>query len=225
MNNINNIRIAMMELFYKNKKKLIPDDVAEYFITKLDDINHNQEMIKILGDDITQNLYDVVRLNFSDMYLSFKGLNNLIVLEDDDKAKKIRDTFFMKQKDGSFIFLGNLIDIDEYATKKLFSFLKHSTYSPHVFEYDFDIMDLKKFNQLSGESLLDYKNYIDEYLKCMVAVITKNHPKLENARFQIELENWKKYMSLNKFGYRLDAYNKASELANVNETVEEDEKE
>ncbi len=205
MKNIKNINIAIMELYHKAESGQIKQEVAEYFIDKLDTICHevnfankrsgllanNLNIFKEVGDIST---FLTPKISF-EQEVGKKEINLHFI--EDKYSENARKVFFMKERGGSYIYLGSVIDLDSEIDNEIYLNLTKSLLSPYTYEQIAE--DKMLFEKLDKNSLLKYKSFIDKNIKCLSSM-TKDDKKIMQI-YQKSLE--KEYLS-----YRFDVYKK-----------------
>lgn len=211
--------MAMMELYSIGKSSSIYSVYTDYFILKLDDINHNSEVASQFRTPI-QNISDIFMDNYNEIFLGYSSEKKSF-LKENEKGKLIRDTFFKEDSNGSFVYLGSLINLSEDVKEKLEHYFKNALLSPNNLHYEYSqrMLDIDKFSKLSESELLKYKKFIDENIDCYAILLTRN--KLKNKEDMVKklYNSWRENMSRNKLDYRLNAYDKATELLLEEEKV------
>ena len=211
--------MAMMELYSIGKSSLKYSVYTDYFILKLDDINHNSEVASQFRTPI-QNISDIFMDNYNEIFLGYSSEKKSF-LKENEKGRLIRDTFFKEDSNGSFVYLGSLINLSEDVKEKLEHYFKNALLSPHNLHYDYSqrMLDIDKFSKLSESELLKYKKFIDENIDCYAILLTRNNLKNKEDMVKKLYNSWRENMSRNKLDYRLNAYDKATELLLEEEKV------
>ena len=215
---IDNITIAMMELFYKFKYHLreeIEELDAYYFMTKLDELNRKNESAIIKANGNLSKISDVLLHCYNEIHLGYYGRNaETTQLEESDRGKYVRELFFKEKPDGEYIYLGALIPLEEEINTKLAHYLKNALLSPELLDHDYTMkaIDKKKFDSLSQEGLNKYKSFIDTNIKCYASLLTHhNKSKIKEVESKI-YSAWRKNMTSACLDYRLNAYDRACEI-------------
>ena len=211
--------MAMMELYSIGKSSSIYSVYTDYFILKLDDINHNSEVASQFRTPI-QNISDIFMDNYNEIFLGYSSEKKSF-LKENEKGKLIRDTFFKEDSNGSFVYLGSLINLSEDVKEKLEHYFKNALLSPNNLHYEYSqrMLDIDKFSKLSESELLKYKKFIDENIDCYAILLTRNNLKNKEDMVKKLYNSWRENMSRNKLDYRLNAYDKATELLLEEEKV------
>lgn len=201
---IDNIRFAMMEIFSQYKQGKISQEVAEYFVAQLDNVQREKNV---------QNLSQIIyNFEHAEIDISFDDKGSPYIWEE-EHSKLVRESFFMDQGDKYPIYLGDLIKLKEDITDSLVYFLNQGFYFPTIkslwsgMDYEFD---KDRFFKLSKNELNKYRKYINDLISsCSVMKfgrLCSNN--IEQKRFEYEMiEDWQKYMIKNSMAYRIDAYN------------------
>lgn len=210
---IDNITMAMLELYNIGKTNPVNRLDSNYFILKLDDINKNKDVSKYFSNGPIQNISDILVDSFNEIFLGYSDEHEY--LEENQKGKIIRETFFKKDVDGAQIFLGSLIGLTEEVYEKLGHYFKNAILSPNNLHYDHTsrMIDIDKFSKISNKQLLDYKEFIDDNLNCYASLIERDHPSLMISTKEKLYKKWRRDLMAEKLDYRLEAYDKACELA------------
>lgn len=213
MKNIKSIKIAIMELFQKANNGEIKQEVAEYFIDKLDTIGYEtNQYVKRSGlysNNLSfyKNLEDILPYLAPKIYFEQERAKNEIILlqlNEDKFGENARKVFFMKQRDGSYIYLGSLIDLDKDINNEVYININKANISPYTYEQLAD--DKNLFNKLNEIYLEKYKNFIDKNIKCICAMLKNNEN--DNEKFNSYLKTWQKSLEKEGLSYRFDIYKK-----------------
>ena len=213
-----NITLAMMELYSMGQKSSAHATISDYFILKLDDINHNKEVSKYFSNLPIQNISDILVENYNEIFLGYSSEKKTHIIEN-EKGKLLRETFFKDDNNGSHIYLGSLITLPSEVKEKLSHYFRNALISPNLFKHDFEslMLDADKFSKLSDKELLHYKKFIDENMDCYATLLSTNSRVKKEDLLQKIQEEWKKTMLTNKYSHRLKAYDKACELESEDE--------
>ena len=177
MKNINNIRIAIMELFDKAQKGEIKERVAVYFIEHLDAITTEpNELLKSYSKTRVinnKNIADVVEYLVPE--LAFEDdRKGKFYLNENKQAENARDILFMR--DGkNYIYLGSLIDIDEDITKEIYLSIAKANESPSLYRQVHG--DKALFDTLDKKYIDKYQKFIEKNLRCLSAIVNKDKDK------------------------------------------------
>ena len=177
MKNINNIRIAIMELFDKAQKGEIKERVAVYFIEHLDAITTEpNELLKSYSKTRVinnKNIADVVEYLVPE--LAFEDdRKGKFYLNENKQAENDRDILFMR--DGkNYIYLGSLIDIDEDITKEIYLSIAKANESPSLYRQVHG--DKALFDTLDKKYIDKYQKFIEKNLRCLSAIVNKDKDK------------------------------------------------
>ena len=209
MKNIKNIKIAIMELFQKANEGVIKEEVAEYFIDKLDTISYEiNQSVKRSGlhtNNLTIYKYfdDIlVYLNpkiYFELEKNKKEVN--IQLIEDKFGENARKVFFMKQHNGSYVYLGSIIDLDKDIDNEVYLNIKRATISPYTYEQIAD--DNTLFSRLNKINIEKYKAFIDKNLRCLSAMVDKNN---HQKSYDALKDEWIKEIKKEGLDYRIDYF-------------------
>lgn len=177
MKNINNIRIAIMELFDKAQKGEIKERVAVYFIEHLDAITTEpNELLKSYSKTRVinnKNIADVVEYLVPELVFE-DDRKEKFYLNENKQAENARDILFMR--DGkNYIYLGSLIDIDEDITKEIYLSIAKANESPSLYRQVHG--DKVLFDTLDKKYIDKYQKFIEKNLRCLSAIVNKDKDK------------------------------------------------
>ena len=177
MKNINNIRIAIMELFDKAQKGEIKERVAVYFIEHLDAITTEpNELLKSYSKTRVinnKNIADVVEYLVPELVFE-DDRKGKFYLNENKQAENARDILFMR--DGkNYIYLGSLIDIDEDITKETYLNIAKANESPSLYRQVHG--DKALFDTLDKKYIDKYQKFIEKNLRCLSAIVNKDKDK------------------------------------------------
>ncbi len=177
MRHINNIKIAMMELFDKAQKGEIKERVAVYFIEHLDAITTEpNELLKSYSRTrvlTNKNITDVVEYLVPELIFE-DDRKGKFYLNEIRQAENARDILFMK--DGkNYIYLGSLIDIDEDITKEIYMNIAKANESPSLYRQVYN--DKALFDTLDKRYIDKYQKFIERNLRCLSAIVNKDKEK------------------------------------------------
>lgn len=177
MKNINNIRIAIMELFDKAQKGEIKERVAVYFIEHLDAITTEpNELLKSYSKTRVinnKNIADVVEYLVPELVFE-DDRKGKFYLNENKQAENARDILFMR--DGkNYIYLGSLIDIDEDITKEIYLSIAKANESPSLYRQVHG--DKALFDTLDKKYIDKYQKFIEKNLRCLSAIVNKDKDK------------------------------------------------
>ncbi len=177
MKNINNIKIAMMELFDKSQKGEIKERVAVYFIEHLDAITTEpNELLKpyskarILPN---KNIADVIEYLAPEIIFE-DDRKGKFYLNEEKQAENAREILFMK--DGkNYIYLGSVIDLDEDLTKEIYINIAKACETPSLYRQVHN--DKALFDSLDKKYIDKYQKFIEKNLRCLSAIVNKDKDK------------------------------------------------
>ncbi len=220
---IENIKFAMFEIFTQYKQGKISKEVAEYFVTKLDDFQRKNDV---------QNLSQVINsFEHGEIAIEF-GNNGKPYIAEEEHSKEIRQLFFMQQGEKYPVYLGDIIKLNKNVTKALGYFLERGVYSPPLRTLPWNEPDYQddrqRFAKLSTKELKKYQNYINELItsRSVMRFGKECLSNIEQKRYEYELiENWQKNMIKNSMAYRIDAYELVSRTGAENGASVDSEKE
>ncbi len=177
MKNINNIKIAIMELFDKAQKGEIKERVAVYFIEHLDAITTEpNELLKSYSRTrvlTNKNISDIVEYLVPELVFE-DDRKGKFYLNENKQAENAREILFMK--DGkNYIYLGSLIDIDEDITKEIYLNIAKANESPSLYRQVHD--DKALFDTLDKKYIDKYQKFIEKNLRCLSAIVNKDKEK------------------------------------------------
>lgn len=213
MKNIKNIKIAIMELYQKAYNGEIKQEVAEYFIDKLDTIGFETNFsnkrsgihstnLKIYKDISDISPFLTPKISF-EQEIGKKEIN--LHLIEDKFGENARKVFFMKQRDGSYIYLGDVIDLDKDVDNEIYLNLNKAILSPFTYEQLAD--DKLLFSKLDKVNIEKYKNFIDKNLKCICSMVNN----CEENKYNSLLETWKQNLEKEELSHRIEIFNQNCE--------------
>lgn len=214
MKDIKNIKIAIMELYQKASSGEIKQEVAEYFIDKLDTICYEQNTSNKRSGLHSNNLTIYKNVGDISPYLTPKisfeqevGKKEInLQLIEDKFGENARKVFFMKERSGSYTYLGTVIDLDKDIDNEIYLNLVKSNLSPYTYEQL--ASDKILFEKLDKVNLDKYKNFIDKNIKCICSMLKDG-----DKKFSSYLKDWEKSLAKEDLSYRFEIYKKISENA------------
>ena len=218
---INNIRFAMLEIYDKYKQGKISQEVAEYFISRLDSVQREKNV-----QNLSQIMYD-----YEHAEIGINFLGDTYIFEE-ERSKLVRELFFMNQGEKYPVYLGDIIKLNKEVENRLEYFLEQGVYFPSVPQFHWGEPDLesdkRRFRLLPMEELKKYQKYINDLINSRsVMKYGKDCPyHIEQKRFEAEMfTEWQVYMLNRPMFYRIDAYNLIDRSGNENNKVSENEDE
>ena len=110
----------------------------------------------------------------------------------------------MKERSGSYIYLGTVIDLDKDIDNEIYLNLVKSNLSPYTYEQL--ASDKILFEKLDKVNLDKYKNFIDKNIKCICSMLKDG-----DKKFSSYLKDWEKSLAKEDLSYRFEIYKKLSE--------------